>query len=96
MHDRLQPGINLQNEKGETMKAFRVKGTFFMGDRWQDFTKEVIGEDENSVSEQVYSRLGSKHRVKRTKIQITEIAEIKEEDLTDAVILYKFKNPKGE
>jgi large subunit ribosomal protein LX len=78
------------------MKAFRVKGMFFMGDRWQSFTKEVIGEDENIVSEQVYSRLGSKHRVKRAKIQISEVTQIKEEDIVDSVTLYKLKNTKGE
>jgi large subunit ribosomal protein LX len=78
------------------MKAFRVKGMFFMGDRWQSFTKEVIGEDENIVSEQVYSRLGSKHRVKRAKIQISEVTLIKEEDIVDSVTLYKLKNTKGE
>jgi large subunit ribosomal protein LX len=86
----------LWNEKGDIMKAFRVKGMFFMGDRWQNFTKEVIGEDENAVSEQVYSRLGSKHRVKRTKIQITEVAQIREEDISDVITLYKLKNEKGE
>jgi large subunit ribosomal protein LX len=77
------------------MKAFRVKGTFFMGDRWQDFTKEEIGEDENSVTEHVYSLLGSKHRVKRAKIQITEVTEIGPKDITDSVTLYKFKKQKG-
>ena len=78
------------------MKAFRVKGTFFMGDRWQNFTKEEIGEDENSVTEKVYSLLGSKHRVKRSKIQITEVVEINAKDITDSVILYKLKDQKGD
>jgi large subunit ribosomal protein LX len=86
----------LLNEKGEIMKAFRVKGMFFMGDRWQGFTKEVIGEDENNVTEQVYSRLGSKHRVKRAKIQISEVTQIKEEEIIDPIILYNLKNVKGE
>jgi large subunit ribosomal protein LX len=78
------------------MKAFKVKGTFFMGDRWQNFTKEEIGEDENSVTEKIYSLLGSKHRVKRAKIQITEVVEINAKDITDSVILYKLKNQKGD
>jgi large subunit ribosomal protein LX len=78
------------------MRAFRVKGMFFMTDRWQNFTKEVIGEDENVVAEQVYSQLGSKHRVKRSKIHISEVAQIKEEDITDSITLYKLKNFNGE
>lgn len=83
-------------EKGESMKAFKIKGMFYMGDKWQNFTKEVIGEDENAVSEQIYSRLGSKHRVKRAKIHISEVAQIKEEEITDSITLFKLKNLKGE
>jgi large subunit ribosomal protein LX len=77
------------------MKAYRVKGTFFMGDKWQNFEKEEIGEDENAVSETVYSILGSKHRVKRAKINITEVTEISAKDITDSVTLYKLKKTKG-
>jgi large subunit ribosomal protein LX len=78
------------------MKVFRVKGEFLMGDRWQTFTKEVVGKDEDAVAEQVYSRLGSKHRVPRSRIQIKDVAEIKGNEITDQVALYKFKNVKGD
>jgi large subunit ribosomal protein LX len=78
------------------MKAFRVSGEFLMGDRWQNFTKEVMGEDEDSVAEQIYSRLGSKHRVPRSRIQIKDIKEIKENEITDQITLYKLKNVKGD
>lgn len=78
------------------MKAFRVIGLFLMGDKWQDFTKEVIGEDESDVSEQIYSRLGSKHRVKRTRIRICEVIRLKEDEITDPVALHKYKNLEGE
>lgn len=78
------------------MKAYKVKGTFYMGDRWQNFTKEVEGEDENAVCETIFSRLGSKHRVKRSKIQISEVTEIKAKDVTDQITLYKLKSNKGE
>lgn len=70
------------------MKVFRVKGTFFMGKRWQDFTKDVVGDDENVAREQIYSRLGSKHRVKRAKIQIEDIKEISAKEVSDPVISY--------
>ena len=78
------------------MKAFRIKGAFQMGDKWQDFTKEIEGTDKDTVSEQIFSRLGSKHRVKRTQIRIMEVTEIKANEVTDPITLYKLKNPKGE
>ncbi|UCE73715.1 MAG: 50S ribosomal protein LX [Methanomassiliicoccales archaeon] len=70
------------------MKAFRVKGEFLMGDRWQEFTKEVVGRDENAVCEEIYSRLGSKHRVKRGKIQISEVMEIPSKEVSDPITKY--------
>ncbi|UCG69582.1 MAG: 50S ribosomal protein L18a [Thermoplasmata archaeon] len=73
------------------MKVFRVKGTFLMGNRWQDFTKEVVGDDENVAKEQIYSRLGSKHRVKRKKIQIEEVKEISIEEVSDPIASYLIK-----
>jgi large subunit ribosomal protein LX len=74
------------------MKVFRVKGTFLMGKRWQDFTKDVVGDDENVAKEQIFSRLGSKHRVKRAKIQINEIKEISQKEVSDPVISYLLKS----
>jgi large subunit ribosomal protein LX len=78
------------------MKAFRIKGMFQMGDKWQDFTKEIEGTDESIVREQILSRLGSKHRVKRTQIRILEVTEIKANEVTDPITIYKLKNVKGE
>ena len=67
------------------MKAYKVSGKFMMGDSWQSFTKEVVGESENDVREVILSRLGSKHRVKRPKIQISEVTEISPDELTDPI-----------
>ncbi len=68
------------------MKVFRATGTFKMGRRWQSFSKEVTGEDEDAVKEKVLSIFGSKHRVKRTNIKINNIEEIPEEDVEDMVL----------
>lgn len=76
------------------MKAFKVKGTFQMGDRWQQFTKEVVGSDEEAVKEQVYSRLGSKHRVKRAKIHISDVKEISLEEVSDPITKYMIEKGK--
>lgn len=74
------------------MKAFMVKGKFLMGDRWQGFTKEVVGKDEIEVAERIYSVLGSKHRVKRAKIQILEVQEIPPNKLSDPLTKYQLKS----
>jgi large subunit ribosomal protein LX len=74
------------------MKAFRVTGKFFMGDHWQNFTKDVAGEDDADVKEKIYSRLGSKHRVKRAKIMISKATEIPLEEVTDPITVYLIKN----
>jgi large subunit ribosomal protein LX len=76
------------------MKAFRVTGEFYMGDHWQNFTKDMAGEDDAVVREKVYSRLGSKHRVKRAKIKISEVTEIPLEEVTDPITMYILKNEK--
>jgi large subunit ribosomal protein LX len=76
------------------MKAYKVSGSFMMGDVWQSFTKEVVGESEEEVMEVIYSRLGSKHRVKRAKIQISEVAEIPPGELTDPITKSLFEGAK--
>ncbi len=71
------------------MKVYKVKGKFRMGRRrtdWQDFAKEVIGDNEESAREKIYSVLGSKHRVKRTNIKIRAVDEIEKEEVEDTYI----------
>jgi len=69
------------------MKVFRVNGTFRMGRNLQKFTKEVLEESEGSAEEKVLSIIGSKHRVKRTNIDIKEIKEIPEDEVENQYIL---------
>ena len=84
------------------MKAYRVSGRFLMGNAWQDFTKEVVGADESAVREVVFSRLGSKHRVRRNNIMISEVTEIPKNEVTDPITKYtlaqsiKAEKKKGE
>ncbi len=71
------------------MKVYKVKGKFRMGRRrtdWQDFAKEVVGYDEESAKEKIYSLLGSKHRVKRTNVKIRGVNEIDKEQVENAYI----------
>ena len=45
--------------------------------------------DKAAVEEKALSTLGSQHKLKRWEINISEIVEIKPEDVTDSVVRYQ-------
>ena len=72
------------------MKAFIIKGDY--ADRRQGrqpFSVEMAAADEAAVKEKALSTLGSQHKLKRWEINITEIVEIKPEDVTNPVVQYQ-------
>lgn len=71
------------------MKAFRVVGSYADTRRKQPFSIEVSAEDEEAVRERVLSTLGSKHRLKRWEIDITEVTELSPDQITDHVVKYE-------
>ncbi len=73
------------------MKAFKATGTFLMGEKTQLFSKEVAAKDKNEAEELVFSIMGSKHNVKRFRIDIEKISPLKPEEITDPVVAYKIK-----
>ena len=58
------------------VKNYRISGTFQMGTEWMPFVKEKTADSESTVTEWIYSELGSKHRTPRTKVKIDKIEEI--------------------
>jgi len=68
------------------VKVYRVKGVFEREGKRQKFTKEYRAVKQEDVVELVYSEIGSKHRVKRTKIWIESIEEINPEEAEDPVV----------
>ncbi len=86
--------MSFNHQIGANMKAFKATGTFLMGRDTQPFSKEVAAKDKEDAEEQVYSIMGSKHGVKRFRIDIDKIVPLKQEDITDSVIAYK--TSKGE
>lgn len=67
-------------------KIFRISGKFRMGENLQIFTKEFRAVSEESVIEKLYTDLGSKHKVKRNRISIDEIKEIKPEEAENVYV----------
>lgn len=57
-------------------KTFRVSGSFMMGAALQKFQKEVTALGEKRARERIFRDLGSKHRVKRSRVVITSVEEV--------------------
>ncbi|BCU68307.1 50S ribosomal protein LX [Sulfolobales archaeon HS-7] len=77
------------------VKIFVVKGeAVFNVSRYptvQKFTKFVTALNEVQAKEKVYSELGSKNKIKRYNIRITEIREVEPEQVKDRSILALLK-----
>lgn len=72
------------------MKAFLIKGDY--ADRRQGrqpFSVEMAAADETAVKEKALSTLGSQHKLKRWEINISEISEIKPDDVQSSVVRYQ-------
>jgi large subunit ribosomal protein LX len=69
------------------MNAYRATGEFKTGKfSWQKFSIEVAAENEAGVTEQIYSNLGSRHKLNRSQIKITEIKSIHGDEVTNPVV----------
>ena len=72
------------------MKGFRITGSFADARQGQQpFCVEIAAEDEAAAKEQIVSTLGSRHKLKRWEISISEIKELAPEEVTDHVVKYK-------
>jgi large subunit ribosomal protein LX len=56
------------------MSEFTVNGRFQSRDGWQQFEKQVEADNEDLAEERTYSLIGSQHSLKRTQIEIDEVA----------------------
>jgi len=64
-----------------------------MGRRAQRFSKEVAARDPEHAVELVLSDLGSKHRLRRRRIQVTAVDELPPEQVTDPVTRHRMGIP---
>lgn len=72
------------------MKAFRVTGTYADARQVrQPFSIEMAAEDEAAVREKALSTIGSKHKLKRWQIDITDASEIPAGEVTNHVVKYQ-------
>jgi large subunit ribosomal protein LX len=76
------------------MIAFRAVGTYLTSTekyhkRDQPFSVEVAAKDEEDAKHVVYSNIGSRHRVLRKNITITEIKALGKDEVVDPVVKYQ-------
>ena len=57
------------------MSQFTVSGRFKSRDGFAPFETTIDAENENVAREHAYSQLGSQHGLKRTEIELDEVAE---------------------
>ncbi len=72
------------------MKAFRVTGTYADPRQIrQPFSIEMAAEDVPAVKEKAVSTIGSKHKLKRWQIDITDVTEIPADQVVNHVVKYQ-------
>ncbi len=68
------------------VKVFRVIGKIAKPNFQTEFRKEVRALKPEDAVEKVYMELGSKHRVKRFQIRISEVEEIGAEEIENILV----------
>jgi large subunit ribosomal protein LX len=68
------------------VKVFRIQGTYIRLNKQFKFSREVRAMTEEQAREQLYTEIGSFHRVKRQKITINQVTEIPPTEAKSLVI----------
>lgn len=57
------------------MTEFTVSGRWKARDGWESFEKQIDAENENVATEYTYAEFGSKHGLKRSQVEVEEVAQ---------------------
>ena len=68
------------------VKVFRVSGKINKPNLQTEFSKEIRAIKPEDAVEQVYTLIGSKHRVRRFQMSITKVEEIGLDEVEDLII----------
>jgi large subunit ribosomal protein LX len=68
------------------LKVFRVTGKISKPNLQTSFSKEVIAAKPEHAIEKVYAEIGSKHRVKRFHIKISNVEEVSPEEIENPIL----------
>ena len=73
------------------MKAYRAIGTYRNGRTNQEFTTDIVAEDEGDAEHRIFSNFGSRHGVPRRKINIISLEEINPSESIAPVVVSHFR-----
>ncbi len=68
------------------MKVFRVTGKIYKPNLTTDFVKELVADKAEHAEERIYAEIGSRHRVKRCHMKITNVEEVKPEEIANPIL----------
>ena len=68
------------------LKVFRVIGEISKPNLQTSFSKEVIAAKPEHAIEKVYAEIGSKHRVKRFHIKISNVEEVSPDEIENPIL----------
>lgn len=68
------------------MKVFRVTGKIYKPNLTTDFVKELVADKAEHAQEKVYAEIGSRHRVKRCHMKVTNVEEVKPEEIENPIL----------
>lgn len=72
--------------KMSNLKVFRVTGEINKPNLKTPFNKEVLAVKSDHAVEKVYAEIGSKHRVKRFQLKISNVEEISIDEIENPII----------
>jgi large subunit ribosomal protein LX len=68
------------------LKVFRVTGEISKPNLQTSFSKEIIAAKPEHAIEKVYAEIGSKHRVKRFHIKISNVEEVSPDEIENPIL----------
>jgi len=73
------------------MQGYRAVGSYKFSNmnyrhETQDFNIEVAANDEKEAVHQIMSNIGSRHRIERKYITISQLTALKNDEVTDLVV----------
>ena len=72
--------------KMSELKVFRVTGEINKPNLKTPFTKELLAIKSEHAIEKVYAEIGSKHRVKRFQLKISNVEEISADEIENPIL----------
>ncbi len=68
------------------MKVFRVTGKIYKPNLATDFVRELLADKPEHAEERVFAEIGSRHRVKRCHMKVTNIEEVPAEEIKNPIL----------